>query len=97
MVSIERIYKTKAYDKLEAFCDDDEGGDSTFTLADKYDRQQVINLVIPIIRAEERKKLKDKYTKKPLKVTFTAEKFRGNILKKMREIRKMEKVGVEEE
>ena len=55
--SIERIYKTKAYDKLEAFCDDDKGGDSCFMMADKFDRQQVVNLLIPIIRKEERERL----------------------------------------
>ena len=57
MVSIERIYKTKAYDKLEAFCDDEQGGDSdNCMMADKWDRQQVVNLLVPISRNEERKK-----------------------------------------
>jgi len=59
MTSIERIYKTKAYDKLEAFCDDEQGGDSCFTLADKFDRQQVVNLLIPIIRKELKQKLSE--------------------------------------
>lgn len=49
---IERIYKTKAYDLLEAFCDDDQGGESDFMMCDKYDRQQVVNLLIPVIRKE---------------------------------------------
>ena len=52
--SIDRIYKTEAYDKLEAFCDDDKGGDSGFMLVDKFDRQQVVNLLVPIIRKEMR-------------------------------------------
>ena len=56
MVSIERIYKTKAYDKLEAFCDDEQGGNSDFMMCDKFDRQAVVNLLIPIIRKEERLK-----------------------------------------
>jgi hypothetical protein len=60
MVSSERIYKTKAYDKLEAFCDDEQGGDSCFMMADKFDRQQVVNLLIPIIRKEERIKVNQK-------------------------------------
>jgi len=56
MVSIERIYKTKAYDKLEAFCDDDQGGDcDNCLLADKYDRQKIINLLYPIIKKELKK------------------------------------------
>ena len=60
MVSIERIYKTKAYDKLEAFCDDEQGGDSdNCMMADKWDRQQVVNLLVPIIRNEERKKIRN--------------------------------------
>ena len=50
----DRIYKTKAYDALEAFCDDEQGGDSCFTMADKFDRQQVVNLLVPIIRKEMR-------------------------------------------
>jgi len=50
--SIERIHKTEAYDVLEAFCDDDKGGESDFMLCDKYDRQQVVNLLYPIIRKE---------------------------------------------
>lgn len=54
---IERIYKTKAYDKLEAMCNDDEGGDSCFMMCDKFDRQAVVNLLIPIIRKEERDRL----------------------------------------
>jgi len=58
MVSIERIYKTKAYDKLEAFCDDEQDGDSSFMMCDKFDRQQVVNLLIPMIRKEERERLK---------------------------------------
>ena len=58
MVSIERTYKTKAYDKLEAFCDDEQGGDSTFMMSDIFDRNQVVNLLVPIIRKEERDKLK---------------------------------------
>lgn len=53
---IERIYKTKAYDLLEAFCDDDQGGESDFMMCDKYDRQQVVNLLIPLIRRETREK-----------------------------------------
>ena len=57
MVSIERIYKTKAYDKLEAFCDDDQEGNSDFMMCDKFDRQQVVNLLIPTIRKEERERL----------------------------------------
>ena len=62
MVSIDRIYKTKAYDKLEAYCDDEQGGDyENCMIADKYDRQAVINLLIPIIRKEERERLKPKY------------------------------------
>jgi hypothetical protein len=60
MVSSERIYKTKAYDKLEAFCDDEQGGDSCFMMTDKFDRQQVVNLLIPIIRKEERNKVNQK-------------------------------------
>ena len=56
MVSTNRIYKTKAYDKLAAFCDDDQGGDCDFIMADKFDRQQVVNLLVPIIRNEDRKK-----------------------------------------
>lgn len=55
MTSIERIYNTKAYDKLEAFCDDEQGGDSDFLMCDKFDRQQVVNLLIPLIRKELRK------------------------------------------
>lgn len=55
-IPTDRIYKTGAYDKLEAFCDDELGGDSCFTLADKFDREQVVNLLIPIIRKEEREK-----------------------------------------
>lgn len=60
MTSTERIYKTEAYDRLEAFCDDDQGGDSCFMMSDKYDRQQVVNLIIPIIRKEERERFKTK-------------------------------------
>ena len=56
MVSIERIYKTRAYDALEAFCDDDLGGDSSFMMCDKYDRQTVVNLIANIVRREERAK-----------------------------------------
>lgn len=60
MTSIERIYKTKAYDKLEAYCDDEQGGDSDrCMMADKYSRQAVVNLLIPIIRKEVRDKLKN--------------------------------------
>ena len=59
MTSDERIYNTKAYDVLEAFCDDDKGGDSSFFMADKYDRQQVVNLLIPIIRKEVRERMKE--------------------------------------
>lgn len=55
---IDRIYKTEAYDELEAFCDDEQGGSSDFMLCDKYDRQQVVNLLIPIIRKEYRNKNK---------------------------------------
>ena len=62
MVSIERIYKTKAYDKLEDYCDDDKGGDcDNCMIADKYDRQAVINLLIPLIRKEEKERLKPKH------------------------------------
>lgn len=57
-ISIDRIYKTAAYDALNAFCDDDQGGDSSFMLCDKYDKQQVVNLLVPIIRREEREKSK---------------------------------------
>lgn len=57
MTSIDRIYKTKAYDKLEAFCDDEQGGDSCFMMADKFDRQQVVNLILPIIRKEIKDKI----------------------------------------
>jgi len=53
MVSIDRIYKTKAYDVLEKFCEEEED----FLMCDKYDRQQVVNLLIPIIRKEERERL----------------------------------------
>ena len=53
-----RIYKTKAYDKLEEFCDDDKGGDSSFMMCDKFDRQEVVNLLIPIIRRETRGRFK---------------------------------------
>jgi hypothetical protein len=56
MVSCDRIYKTKAYDKLEAFCDDEQGGDSCRVMADKYDRQEIVNLLIPVIRREEQKR-----------------------------------------
>ena len=52
--STERIYKTKAYDRLEAFCDDEQGGQSDFMMCDKFDRQQVVNLLVPIIRNEMR-------------------------------------------
>ena len=52
--AIDRIYLTTAYDVLEAFCDDDKGGNSDFMLCDKFDRQQVINLIVPIIRNEVR-------------------------------------------
>jgi len=58
-ISIERRYRTGAYDKLEAFCDDEQGGDSCFSMCDKFDRQQVVNLLIPIIRKEERDKLNE--------------------------------------
>jgi len=58
MVSIERIYKTEAYDKLEAFCDDEQGGHSDFIMTDKWDRQKVVNLLVPLIRKEERGKSK---------------------------------------
>ena len=55
-VSIERIHKTEAYDLFEAWCDDDQGGDSDNALAaDKYDRQQIINLLYPIIKREVQK------------------------------------------
>ena len=57
-ISIERIYNTKAYDVIEAFCDDEQGGNSDFIMCDKYDRQQVINLLVPIIRNELRNKIK---------------------------------------
>lgn len=53
---LDRIYKTKAYDKLDAFCDDEQGGNSDFIMIDKYDREQVVNLLVPIIRDEEKKK-----------------------------------------
>ena len=52
--SIERIHDTAAYDALEYFCDDDMGGDSSFMMCDKYDRQQVVNLIYNIIRKELR-------------------------------------------
>lgn len=55
-ISIDRIYDTEAYDILEAFCDDDLGGESDFMMCDKYDRQQVINLIFPIIKKELQKK-----------------------------------------
>lgn len=56
--SIERIYRTEAYDKLDAFCDDEQGGDSEFIMVDKWDRQQVVNLLVPLIRNETREKLR---------------------------------------
>jgi len=55
-IPIERIYKTKAYEELENFCNDEEGGSSDFMMCDKFDRQAVVNLLIPIIRKEEREK-----------------------------------------
>ena len=55
MVSIERVYKTEAYDKLNAFCDDDKGGNSDFLMCDKYDRQQVVNLIVQVVRRELKK------------------------------------------
>jgi len=65
MVSIERIYNTKAYDKLEAYCDDEQGGDSdNCMIADKYDRQAVVNLLVPVIRKEIRDKIKNDRDKK---------------------------------
>lgn len=51
-ISIERIHKTKAYDVLEAFCDDDQGGNSDFMMIDIYDRNQVVNLLYKIIKKE---------------------------------------------
>jgi len=65
MVSIERIYNTKTYDKLEAYCDDEQGGDSdNYMIADKYDRQAVVNLLVPVIRKEIRDKIKNDRDKK---------------------------------
>ena len=51
--SIERIWKTEAYDLLEAYCDDDQGGEcENAMMCDKYDRHAVVNLLVPIIRKE---------------------------------------------
>jgi len=58
--SCDRIYRTNAYDKLEAYCDDEQGGNSdNCMIADKFDRQAVVNLLIPVIRKEIRDKLKN--------------------------------------
>lgn len=49
----DRIYKTSAYDKLE---DAYESGWNDNFMADKFDRQQIVNFIIPIIRKEERER-----------------------------------------
>ena len=51
-ITMVRKYKTKAYDVLEAFCDDDQGGDSTFMMTDKFTREEVVELLYPVIRKE---------------------------------------------
>jgi len=57
--SCEKIYKTEAYDRFEAYCDDEQGGDCDNCMAcDKYDRQAIVNLLIPLIRKEERNKFR---------------------------------------
>ena len=52
-ISIERIYETKAYDLLEAYCDDDQGGGVENTImADNMIRNQVVNLIIYQLQKE---------------------------------------------
>jgi len=62
-ISIKRIYKTKAYDELEAFCGDDKGGDSMFLMGDIFNRQQVVNLLLPIIEKEAKEEEKANWKK----------------------------------
>ena len=67
--SIERRYKTKAYDILEAYCDDDQGGDcDNCMVADKYDRQAVVNLLLPTIRREAIKNTKESTKEEIIKI-----------------------------
>jgi len=54
MVSIERIYRTKAYDKVLEYTQENPD----FFLADIWDKQLIVNLILPLIRKEEREKLK---------------------------------------
>ena len=55
-VSTDEIYETNAYELLDAFCDDDKGGQSDFIMADRFDRNQVVNLLYPLIKKEIRKR-----------------------------------------
>ena len=50
---IDRIYETSAYDRLE---DAYKSGFNENFMADKFDRQQMVNFLIPIIRKEERER-----------------------------------------
>ena len=53
MTPCDRIYKTGAYDLIERYCDDEQGGDyENSIMADKFDNQAVVNLLIPLIRRE---------------------------------------------
>lgn len=54
-LSIERIYDTQAYDILEAYTDDDQGGDiDNCMMADKFDRQSVVNLLFAVFKKEQK-------------------------------------------
>jgi len=52
-ISGDRIYKTIAYDRLEEVY---ESGWCDNMMTDKFDRQQMVNFLVPIIRNEQIKK-----------------------------------------